>query len=94
MSNAAKSKEQLMNAPKEVIKAMENYVTYGRAASEMHNDICEHFNSPMLWAAFTKWEEHVRDREKAWATMSANGYTLDDAFRYDTYANAEAAAHD
>ena len=82
MFQLGKPIEELLQAEFEHKYAMENFADYFNAANELRNDIAERFPYPSLWAAIDRLIDFTGQRECAYATLKAAGYTTDDAFAF------------
>ena len=82
MSQFAKPIEELLKAEFEHKHAMESFTDYFSAANELRTDIAERFPYPSLWAAMDRLIDFTGQRERAYATLKAAGYTTDDAFAF------------
>ena len=80
MSNFAKPKDQLLNAPIEYRQAMEDFTDYFNFAVKLRDDVANTFDHPVLWAAIDRLTEFVESRTTAEIKMRKGGYTSDDAF--------------
>ena len=85
MNNYAKPIEQILQAPLQVLDAMTEWHDSQNYAVDLHNDICDRYNSPMLWLAIAQITEQIVKREKALARFTAAGFTCDDVYAYDEY---------
>lgn len=81
----AKPKEELLNAPLNMQRAMIDFVDYRTAGNELRNDIAKRFNYPSLWAAIDRLLEFKEKEATAYIRMRTAGYTTDDAFMYEQY---------
>jgi len=77
--------EQILNAPVDVLDAMIEWRDSFNYAVDLHDDICDKFDSPMLWLAIAEITEQIVKRERALARFTEAGFTCDDVFTYDEY---------
>jgi hypothetical protein len=91
MDSKIKNIKQCKSLPFDITDALEQYVIYERFATEMYNDINTRFDFPVLSAAMEKLVKFIKCREAAFAVMEANGFSTDDAFKYDELTSEEDA---
>jgi len=89
MSMHTKTIEQITSAPFEVQKAMLDFTFYHDAESELYDDICNKYYSPVLWVALRTLVNYVETKVRAQNTYMHAGFTCDDAIALTAHEDQE-----